>query len=64
MIPREKIVMITNWIEGQYDPENDIVYDAPVVTFIDEKLMRCIRQLLIMVEDLETQVFELKAGIK
>lgn len=62
--PKQKIESMTAWIERVYNPEHDVVSGGPVVTATDEILMRCVRQLLKMVEDLESQVYELKAGIK
>ena len=43
-------------IEGQYNPENDLILEAPPVTYTDKVLLDSINFLLARVENLEREV--------
>ena len=43
-------------IEDRYDPENDLIPEAPPVTYTDKVLLNAINFLLARVENLEREV--------
>lgn len=51
IIVREQIERL----ERRYDPENDIIPGAPVVTYADMEILQMVRSLLLAVSNLQTQ---------
>ncbi len=48
-----------NRLELEYDPENDLIPNAPAVTHTDEVLLSAIFDLIEVVEKLEEQINEM-----
>jgi hypothetical protein len=56
-------IIIENHIESmerRYDPEHDVIQGAPRVTWADAELLYMIKHLVIVVEDLQDQIDQLK----
>jgi hypothetical protein len=51
---------IIRQLEEMYNPEKDLIPDAPSVTYTDRELLDCIKFLLTRVDDLEKRVNELE----
>lgn len=55
-----KIIFQKSALANRYDGENDIIPNAPVVTYTDMQLLDMVGQLLNLVVDLTEQVNDLK----
>lgn len=58
-----KINRLLKALEDKYDPDNDTIPGAPMVTFADSCLLECIRTQQKMIDDLQTQIDELRKDI-
>ena len=43
-------------IEGRYDPENDVIPGAPMMTYTEHELLEMIRRLVLEVERMQTLI--------
>lgn len=47
-------------VESRYNPENDTITGAPTVTWTNEQLLQMIKRLVIVVEDLQDQIDQMR----
>lgn len=61
---RDKVQIMLDQLEGKYDAENNLVYDAPEVTASDHKLALCITNLLKIIDGMQVEIDQLKRDRK
>jgi hypothetical protein len=58
----QRITSYAETLEKKYDPENDVIPNAPQVTYADYKLVNMIEMLVLVVDDLQDQIDKLKGA--
>jgi hypothetical protein len=56
----QRIISYAKSIEKRYNPENDVIPNAPAVTYVDYELVNMIEMLVQVVDDLQDQIDNLK----
>jgi len=68
MMPNERMIQIAKQslylLEDRYNPENDLVPEAPRVTHTDKVLLDAIHSLMQRTENLEVEVRSLKLKVE
>lgn len=60
MSDTDRIELMIDALERRYDAENDIIKDAPAVTYADMQLIEMVKQLVKIVNNLEYQIDSLR----
>lgn len=56
----QRIISYAENLEKEYNPEDDLILNAPEVTYTDYKLLNMIEMLVQVVDDLQDQIDKLK----